>query len=208
MENEKNYMPGYDVYEYLLLINPDKKEYSKVMEVKQQFHAVYKAPSALYSKPHITLVNFIQAQMFESLIIKHLNNVAETVSSFPVVLKDYGSFFPHTIFINVMSKDPIVNLVKRLREKLQVAMTFNKEYPPHFITNPHLTIARRLERWQYEQGVLEYSSSHFSGMFMAEEMLLLRKPADGEKAKYELVKKFSFNGFWRPPTQGDLFSSL
>ncbi|MFT3909240.1 MAG: 2'-5' RNA ligase family protein [Ferruginibacter sp.] len=206
MENNKNHMPGYDVYEYLLVLSPDKNEYGKIMEVKQQFHAVYKAPSAIYSKPHITLVNFIQFEMLEKIVVNNLETIAANCHSLPVELKDYGNFVPHTIFINVISKDPIVDIVKRIKAKSQGAMTLGK-YPPHFSMLPHLTIAKGLDMWQYEQGILEYNQSSFSGTFMAEEMILLKKLAV-EGSKYQVVKKFAFNGFHGATTQGNLFASL
>jgi 2'-5' RNA ligase len=60
-----------------------------------------------------------------------------------VELKDYGSFPSHTIFINVESKQQVQNLSKELRPAQQL-MALNKDNKPHFINDPHLTIARKL----------------------------------------------------------------
>ena len=69
-------------------------------------------------------------------------------------------------------------------------MTLNKEHKPHFIEESHLIICRQLKPWQYEQGWLEYSHRHFTGRFIADSMLLLKRPA-GEKG-YQIAKRFEF----------------
>ena len=69
MKNIINSMPGYKVYEYLLVLNPHEELRNKIMQVKQQFFDTYKAASAVYGKPHITLVNFVQYEMMEERIV-------------------------------------------------------------------------------------------------------------------------------------------
>ncbi len=85
-------------------------------------------------------------------------------------------------------------------------MTLNKEHKPHFIEESHLTICRQLKPWQYEQGWLEYSHRHFSGRFIADSMLLLKRPA-GEKG-YQIAKRFEFQNLPVSTKQGSLFSPL
>ena len=46
-------------------------------------------------------------------------------------------------------------------------MTLNKDNKPHFMNDPHLTVARKLLPWQYEKGWLDYSHRHFTGRFIA-----------------------------------------
>ena len=68
----------------------------------------------------------------------------------------------------------------------------------------HLTIARKLLPWQYEKSWLEYSHKHFTGRFIADGMLLLKRLA-GEM-KYEIVQRFEFQNLPVTVKQGDLFS--
>lgn len=56
-------------------------------------------------------------------------------------------------------------------------MKLDTENKPHFMNEPHVTIARKLKPWQYEQGCLEFSHHHFTGKFIADKMMLLRKRA-------------------------------
>ncbi len=196
-------IPGYRIYEYLLVLNPHEELRNKIMKVKQEFYDTYKAPSAIGGKPHVTLVNFLQYEMIEERLINRLKTIAMGYHPIKVELKDYGSFPSHTIYINITSKVPIQNLVKEIRHESQRLMKLNDDNKPHFIMEPHLTIARRLQPWQYEKGWLEYSHRHFTGRFIADAMLLLKRPV-GEK-RYQIAARFDFENLPVNTVQGELF---
>jgi 2'-5' RNA ligase len=198
-----NTMPGYKIYEYLLVLNPHEALREKVMQVKQYFFDKYKNASAVYSKPHITLANFVQYGMMQERLINRLQTIAMGYAPVKIELKDYGSFPSHTIFINITSKIPVQNLVKNIRTEAQRLMKLNDDNKPHFIMEPHLTIARKLQPWQYEQGWQEFGNLHFTGRFIADAMLLLRRPI-GEM-KYEIVQRFEFQNLPVSTVQGALF---
>ena len=195
-------IPGYRYNEYLLVLNPHEELRNKIRQVKKEFSDKYKAPSALYGKPHITLVNFVQFEMMEERLVNHLKTIAMGYTPFKVELKDYGSFPGHTIFINVATKQQVQNLVRELRSA-QRLMTLNKENKPHFIDDPYLAVARKLLPWQYEQGWLEYSNRHFTGRFIADSMLLIKRKV-GDKA-YQIVQRFEFMNLPVTTRQGELF---
>ena len=196
-------IPGYKVYEYLLVLNPHEELRNKIMTVKKEFYDTYKASPAVYGKPHITLVNFIQYELLEERIINHLKTIAMGVRPVKIELKDYGSFPAHTIYINVTSKMPIQGLVKQIRAETQKLMKLDADNKPHFILEPHLTIARKLQPWQYEKGWLEYSHRQFTGRFIADAMLLLKRPVN--EMKYQIACRFEFQNLPVNTTQGDLF---
>jgi 2'-5' RNA ligase len=196
-------MPGYRVYEYLLVLNPHEELRNKIMQVKKEFYETYKASTAIWGKPHVTLVNFLQYEMMEERIVTRLKMIAMGYHPIKIELKEYGSFPSHTIYINVTSKAPVQNLVKEIRHETQRLMKLNDDNKPHFILEPHLTIARKLLPWQYEKGWLEYSNKHFTGRFIADAMLLLKRPA-GEM-KYQVVQRFDFQNLPVTTKQGELF---
>ena len=202
--NLMNVTPGYKIYEYLLVLNPHEALRDKIMAVKKYFFDTYKNSSVVYGKPHITLVNFVQYEMMEERLLNHLQVVAMGCPPVKIELKDYGSFPSHTIYINITSKMPIQNLVKNIRSEAQKLMKLNDENKPHFIMEPHLTIARKLLPWQYEQGWREFSHLQFTGRFIADAMLLLRRPV-GEM-KYQILRRFEFQNLPVSTVQGDLFS--
>ena len=199
-----NTTPGYKIYEYLLVLNPHEELRNKIMEVKKHFADKYKAETALYSKPHLRLVNFVQYGMVEERLLNRLNAIAMGYHPIKIELKDYGSFSSHTIYINITSKVPIQDLVKQIRTEAQQLMKLNNDNKPHFIMEPHLTVARKLQPWQYEKGWLEYSNKSFTSRFIADAMLLLKRPI-GEM-KYQIAQRFEFQNLPVTTTQGSLFT--
>jgi 2'-5' RNA ligase len=196
-------IPGYRVYEYLLVANPHEELANRIIKEKEVFAEKYKSNYAKWGKPQITLANFLQYELMEERLLNRLKMVAMGFHPIKVELKDYGSFPSHTIYINVVSKLPIQSLVKTIRTEAQRLMKLNDDNKPHFILEPHLTIARKLEPWQYEKGWLEYSHKHFTGRFIADGMLLLKRPV-GEN-KYQIVQRLEFQNLAVTTKQGELF---
>jgi len=203
MKTIVNTIPGYRVYEYLLVLSPHEELWNKIVKVKEEFAEKYQSDHARWAKPHLTLVNFVQYNMMEERIISRLKTIAMGYPPFKIELKDFGSFPSHTIYINVMSKIPVQNLIKEIRSEGQRLMKLNDDNKPHFIMEPHLTIARKLQPWQYEKGWLEYSNKHFTGRFIADSMLLLKRPV-GEM-KYQVAEWFQFQNLPVTTKQGELF---
>jgi 2'-5' RNA ligase len=202
MENELLTPPGYRVIDYLMVLQPHEELWHTIMEIKKKFAKDYDCETALFTKPHITLVRFRQIEMMETRIIQQLKNITMTLSPFKVELKEFGSFPSHTIYINITSKVPIVNTVKALRAP-QKLMKLDKDNKPYFITEPHLTIARKLQPWQYEKGWIEYEHKHFHGRFIADHALLLKR-REGNRA-YQIAAKFAFQNVHAQTKQGELF---
>jgi len=195
-------IPGYRYNEYLLVLSPHEELWNKIVKVRKEFHEEYKAPGALWGKPHITLATFIQFEMMEDKIMNSLKTIAMGYAPFKVGLKDFGSFPSHTIFINVDTKLQVKNLVKEIKPA-QRLLTLNKENKPHFIDDPYILVATKLLPWQYEKGWLEYSHKHFSGHFIADGMLLIKRRV-GDKA-YQIVQRFEFMNLPVSTKQGALF---
>jgi 2'-5' RNA ligase len=201
-------IPGYRIYEYLLVLSPHEELQNKISKTKQEFNEKYKIQNAAGNWSSLALVNFLQYEMMEERIISRLRNIAMGYPAFKVELKEFGSFPSHTIFINVTSKLPVQGLVKEIRHETQRLMKLNDENKPHFIMEPHITIAGKLQPWQYEKGWLEYSHKHFTGRFIADSMLLLKRPVDKEdnsRMKYHTIQRFEFQNMPVTTKQGSLF---
>jgi len=189
--------------EYLLILNPHEELRGKIQQVKKEFYDAYQAPTALGGKPHVTLVRFTQLALMEERIVQRLRTIAMGYCPFKVELKDFGSFPSHTLFINVTSKLPIRALVNEIKD-IQRLMKPDKEHKPHFIDEPYIPIARKLLPWQYEKGWLEYSNKNFTGRFIADAMLLLKR-REGEMA-WQIAERFVFQNLPVTIRQGQLFS--
>ena len=85
------------------------------------------------------------------------------------------------------------------------------ENKPHFMNDPYIMVARKLLPWQYEKGWADYSHRHFSGRFIADGMLLLKRKLtlspDGNISvgKYQIVRRFEFMNLPVATRQGELF---
>ena len=202
----KFHMPGYRINEYLLVLNPPGTLWQKIMEIKKGFADKYRNDLARISMPHITLINWVALELMEERMLQRLQSIAMGIRPFKVELRDYGSFPSHTIFINVVSRVPIQSLVREMKQA-QKLMTLNRENKPHFIETPHLSICRKLKPWQYEEGWLEFSHRQFTGRFIADSMLLLKRTA-GQKMKFQPAKRFSFQNLPVATKQGSLFNPL
>jgi len=197
-----NNVPGYKINEYLLVLNPHEELRNKIMNIKQHFAETYKAEAAVYLKPHLMLANFVQYQMMEERLLNRLKIIAMGYHPIKIELKDYNRFPAHSIYINVTSKLPIQNLVKQVRSEAQQLMHLNKETKAHFMLEPNVIIARKLQPWQFEKGWLEYSHKQFTGRFIADGMLLLKRSVG--QMKYEILKRFEFENLPVTTMQGAL----
>ncbi len=198
-----NAIPGYQVYEYLLVLDLQKELWERIVKIKEEFSENYKSDHARWGQPQIALVNFLQYGMMEERLINRLRIVAMATTPFKAELRDFGSFPSHTLFINVVSKVPVQGLVKNIRHEAQRLMKLNDDNKPYFIMEPHITIAGKLQPWQYEKGWMEYSNKSFTGRFIADTMLMLKRPV-GEM-KYKVVQRFKFQNLPVLTKQGELF---
>jgi 2'-5' RNA ligase len=195
-------IPGCRINEYLLVLNPHEELRNKIVKVRDEFSNTYKTNMALGGKPHIALVRFTQLEMMEERIMNRLKVVGMGFRPFKVELKDYGSFPSHTIFINVTTKVPVNELVREVRDA-QRMMKLDNEHKPHFIDEPFIAIGRKLLPWQYEKGWLEFSHRQFTGRFIADNMLLLKRRM-GDKA-WQIAQRFEFMNLPVTTKQGELF---
>ena len=195
-------IPGYRINEYMLVLSPHEELWQKILKIKREFADNYNAPTAVWGKPHLTLVKFQQIEMMEERIVNRLKTVSMGYHPFKVELKNFGSFPSHSIYITVTTKLPVQNLVKEIKSAQQL-MKMDKEHKPHFLDEPHFAIARKLVPWQYEKAWLEYSQRQFTGRFIADGMLLLKR-REGDKA-YQILQRFEFMNLPVTTKQGELF---
>lgn len=195
-------IPGYNYIEYKIVLRPNEDLASKIAEIKKTFSEQYKTSFSNNFSIDIPLVNFVQLEMKEKQVLNNLQTIAEHYRPFKVNLKNFGSMPTHSIFINIESKQQVLNLVKELKSAQQW-MHLDKENKAHFINNPFITIASKLLPWQFEKGWLEYKNHYFTGSFMAEEMLLMKRKIG--TFKFHVVKQFKFNDIEKYTSQTELF---
>lgn len=194
-------LPGYRYNEYQLVLTPHEDLRNRIMNIKKEFGEKLKVTSGIQGRPHVALVKFTQREMMEEKLVNRLKNIAMGYYPFKVELKDYGSYPTHSIFINVSTQVEIRNLVKQLHEAQRLMKS--PEAKPQFMHDPHIPVAARLLPWQYEQGWLEMSHRFFTGKFIADAMLLLKRRT-GDRS-YQIIQRLEFMNLPVTTRQGDLF---
>ncbi len=77
------------------------------------------------------------------------------------------------------------------------------ESDPFFPDEPYIPVSRKLTPAQYDKAWLEYSHKSFTGSFIADGMLLLKRRV-GDKA-YQIMQRFEFMNLPVTTKQGVLF---
>lgn len=196
-------LPGYQINEYQLILDPHEELRSRIVQVKKEFADKYQTTILWGAKPRLTLLKFTQLEMMEERIVNRFKTIAMGYHPIKIELKDFGSFPAHTIYINVATREPIRALVRQMKETQRLLKSDN-EHKPHFIEEPQFTLSRKLLPWQYEKGWLEYSNRHFTGRFIAQDMLLLKR-REGMNA-FQIVQRFEFMNLPVAVKQGELFA--
>jgi 2'-5' RNA ligase len=195
---------GYLVNEYAIVLQPHEELSNTIMEEKKVYAETYQCPEALQVRPRITLVHFKQHELMETHIVRLVKNITAALSEFKVELKNFGSFPSHTIYINVVSKVQIMDIIKELKAS-QKLMKLDDENKPHFLTDPNISIARKLLPWQYEKSWIEYEQKHFHGRFMADHVLLLKRRENTKM--WKTANRFEFQNINTDVKQGALFAA-
>lgn len=198
----ENYKKQLATNEYQLILNPHEELRNRILQLRNAFSDAYQAP-ILTGKPHVTLVRFTQLALMEDRILQRFRTIAMGFCPFKIELKDFGSLPTHSIFINVTSKLPVRSLVTEIKD-VQRLMKLDKENKPHFLDEPNMLIARKLLPWQYEKGWLEYSNKSFTGKFIADSMLLLKR-RQGDR-NWQIAERFTFQNLPVSTRQGELFA--
>jgi 2'-5' RNA ligase len=189
--------------EYMIILNPNQELRERIIKVKQQFAEKFDAKMAVNAKPHIMLASFKSWDIMEEKITQRLKHISMGTAPFKVEIKDFGSFPSHTVFLQVTSKIPVGMLVKELKTA-QRLMKADPANDPYFVNDPYINIARRLLPWQYEKGWLEYSHRHFSGKFIADSMLLVKR-REGTKS-WQIAARYEFENLPVTIKQARLFA--
>ena len=206
MQTPLTQLPGYKVYEYLLILNPHQELSERIVGLKKEFNTKFNR-TGYVTKPNISIVKFTQYELYEKRIRENLHRVAMEMKPFKIELKDYGSFPTHTIFINVTSKLPFQLLAKKVRTETQKLMKFDDDHKPHFFMEPYIPVAQKISQQTYDKAWLEYSHRHFTGRFIVDDMLLLKRPL-GEFG-YQIAERFKLENLAVPSiSQGSLFDEL
>ena len=194
-------MPGYRLYEYLLVLDPHEELRNRIEKSRKELVEKYSIVQPPPGRPNITLVRFSATQMMEERIIHRLQLVAMEEKPFVVELKDFDSYPMHAIFIRIANQPRILQLIKNLKQARALMKAAGED--PHFLLDPQMALAGRLPKEKYLEAMKEYLHKKFTGRFLADAFLLLKR--DKNEKRYQVVKRFNFECLPVSTAQGVLF---
>jgi 2'-5' RNA ligase len=174
-------LPPLETYQYLLIIKPHDRICRKVMELKGDFAMKFNTDKPTKSQPHISLKEFEIQEKDQDRLVSEIKQFAS--QSHPVKMKLTGidGFPHHTLYIKIE------------KEGLALKHFLNnvKNFFQHKF-NPHVTIARQLDKEVYLKAVEHYSKVAFSDSFTVNSLVLLKRK--NEKEFYKTLHEFKFEG--------------
>lgn len=181
-------LPGYKVYEYLLLLRIPSTLCKRIEDEREELKRKFKLKQPEPGRPNIPMARFRMMKQSEGRVIQKLAKIAEGQKPFKVDLKDFRGYPMHALLIEVMNQQMILDLIKSIK-KNRSWMQDGKE-APYFINDPNIVIAGRLKNDEYIAIMKEYEQRRFRDQFIVDSFLLLRRSKD--EPVYDMVKEFSF----------------
>jgi len=171
---------GSIIKEYLLVVNPAETVGQQVMNEKNIFKEQY-GESGITPKPYITVAKFLAKEEMEETALRWMYRILSAQQRFTVALNNYSGFpNANTIYLRVQDHQPFKQLAKELRV-IDELVRSNGLPKAHLISNPHMTIARRLNKPVYEKAMMDYSKKEFHAEFEVQEMILLKRTHQFDK---------------------------
>jgi 2'-5' RNA ligase len=195
-------MPGYRIHEYRLVLPLPEALQEKVLAVRKNLHEKYKVKLPFELKPSLSLLKCSVYEQSEQRLLDQLQQIALSTDVFKVELQNFSAFPSHSIYVNVTTKVPFMELSKELKRCKRLMHVHGHD--PLFISEPQLQIAQNLKPFQFIRMWLDCEHSAFSGRFMADAFLLLKKSPISNR--YEVVRRMEFMNLPAAAKQGTLFS--
>jgi DNA polymerase-4 len=157
-------------YEYLIVVNPPSSIRKEIVAEKKYFAQQYKFPRAEKLKPHLELARFYLDEKMEELLITQLDELSAHQPTFEVTLNNYGFFPEHSLYIDVKNPHAIIDFVKVLKRKLELAPSASV-----FLFQPLVLIAEQLTHEVFLEVQKDYEKRKFKQSFILQKISLLRR---------------------------------
>lgn len=201
METISARLPGYTINEYLLVLDPNEALRHKVEKSRQELLENFSIAQPPVGRPHVSLVRFTATAMMEEKLIHRLRVIAMAEKPFMLELKDFGSYPMHAIFIRIANQARVLQLIKNLKQARRLMKTAGED--PHFLLDPHIALAGRIPKEKYLDAMKAYLHKSFTGRFLADAFLLLKRAKD--EKRYQVLRRFDFECMPAGISQGMLF---
>jgi 2'-5' RNA ligase len=196
-------IPGLAIYEYFLIISVPDRIQGIVLQLREQFREQFKNDYFIKGRPSVALAHFLQYEIKQAGIVARLQTIAAMTQPFDICLHMFGSFPPHSIFIEATKESAVYGLAHLINKNARKCFQLNAETKPMIILHPHVGLIRKLSPEMYERSWPAYEHLPFDETFRAEQMILLRRPL-GTKS-WQHVNSLEFQGLKPTSIQTTLF---
>ncbi len=77
--------------------------------------------------------------------------LAAAASPFKICRSGFGHFSTHTIYVKLTDKKQICDLAKSVKSFTKAVFKRIPNFPPHIVSEPHLTVAKGILEKEFEQ---------------------------------------------------------
>ena len=203
-------MPGYQVYEYQLVLALPESLKEKLRKAKIQLYENNGWPMPKSQAIFLPLVKFRQRQLLEEKVLRSLNQLIMGWRPFSITLKDYKSQPTHSIVIPVASRNDSTAQVglaasQRDLKTIQHLLRPDREHPAWFPQEHQVVLASRLGAAQFEKAWQQYAPRHFTGQCLVDACLLLKRKSGD--LHWQIAQRFEFRDLPVGVRQGNLFEA-
>lgn len=165
-----------ELWEYLLVAHPGEEVNAKILMEKKNFEKKYELDEDSKFRPHITIATILAKEAMEETFIRWIQNICNLQKSFTVTLNNYSGFPSSGLYLRVQDAEPFKKLANALKI-LDGFMQSNGCPPLHLASKPHLTFAKGLSQYSFENAIKEYSRKSFHESFKVDKLILLKRDA-------------------------------
>jgi hypothetical protein len=170
------------LYEYLLVAHPDSTVRQKIVAEKQNFLEQYGQKLPVKAEPHISIANFFAHEPMEETVVRYMHRIISSHESFDVALNNYSGYPPHSIHLRIQDAQPL----KQIGKDLSIISHYIKTCscpPVTFISNPNISIGRKIPEAVYLRAMMDYSQKTFHDSFTVNELVMLRRSSEYDDCK-------------------------
>lgn len=180
-----NYEISEELFDYLLVVNPDALVSKDVTRIRQFVAAELNDAGMSGAPVHVALFRSAFPERFQEDFVTMLEEVARKQAGFAIYTSKMDAFRHadgnSSVFINVANPKPLIELHRSILQAFELK-------PQSF--KPHIMLARGLHDAEVNMVMPLLAQQIFVRSFNCHCFSLLKRPAAG--GKYERVKDFVF----------------
>lgn len=189
--------------DYKLVIIPPQNILHQLHELQKQMLELSGMEKSSVTVPQLILTNFRQIGQLEKRLTERIRLICLSLPSFHIRLHQYNHFAEHSIYLHGEAEPPLKAFVSRVRSEAGKLLKAGKENHPHFMSDPHITLVRKMSHNQFESAWRVFKERSYTAKFVAHQAFLLRRTASDPN--FKVISQFQFENLAVSVEQGSLF---